>query len=269
MKWFNTILIALLAAPVYADELNLVNLRITHGELGPERTTEEFLPGDIVFFSFDIENVTVDPSGQVSYSMGMEVADPNGKKILEQKPRENNDFLPLGGASLPARAYITLSPEQSAGKYTCKITVVDNASKATKMIEKDFAVKEKSFGIVSLYSTSDSNGVVPAPTAGFEGQSLWVHFNVIGFQRGGEMKQPSVEFQMTILNEDTGKATVEKPTVYTVNEGVADDESLIRMRFPVPLNRPGKYSLMLKSTDKLADKSHTVKLPVQVVPRPY
>ena len=69
--------------------------------------------------------------------MSMEVTDKAGKDVYKpEKPAEREEVLPLGGTRLPARAFVILKPDQEPGTYTCKVTVTDNASKATKVLEK-------------------------------------------------------------------------------------------------------------------------------------
>ena len=258
---------ALALAPTQAGQLTLENPRITYGELGAARPDNSLLPGDIFFVAFDIKNITLDPTGKVSYSMAMEVLNAEGKAEFEQKPVERNDFLPLGGDTLPARAYLTIPLTQKPGKYTCKVTVTDLASKASKTLEQPFEVKPKQFGIVSLYTSSDAQGQLPAPSSGIIGQSVWVHFVVVLFERDPKTKQPNLEVEMAALGAD-GKPTVPKPTVYTVNSMVDEKDSGIPLRFLLPLNREGNFTIRLKATDKVSNKTSTVTLPVTVSPRP-
>src|SRR5262245_34655986 len=88
--------------------LTLSGARVTFGELGAVRPDAKFLPGDIFFVAFDIDGIKVDETGRVKYSMGMEVVNKDNAPIFKQQPMEREDFLPLGGTKLPARAYITV-----------------------------------------------------------------------------------------------------------------------------------------------------------------
>src|SRR5262245_21265261 len=120
--------------------LTLSGARVTFGELGAVRPDAKFLPGDIFFVAFDIDGIKVDDTGRVKYSMGMEVVNKENTAIFKQQPMEREDFLPLGGTKLPARAFITVGLDQAPGIYTCKVTVVDRASKAQQTIETKFEV---------------------------------------------------------------------------------------------------------------------------------
>src|SRR5882762_915762 len=108
---------ALLLAPAQAGELKLTNVRNTYGELGGTRPDTKFLPGDVIFVGFDIENITVGADGSCKYTMGMEVVDKKGKPVLKQEPAKKEDYLPLGGNKLPARAFVTLGLDMDPGEY--------------------------------------------------------------------------------------------------------------------------------------------------------
>jgi len=77
--WTHLPLVAALALtpaqPPAAGGLNLTNPRNTYGELGGTRPEAGLLPCDVLFVGFDIENITIDPAGQVKYTMAMEVTD--------------------------------------------------------------------------------------------------------------------------------------------------------------------------------------------------
>src|SRR6188508_273852 len=74
--------------------LALTNVRNTYGELGGTRPDSKFMPGDVVFVAFDIENITVGADGTCKYTMGMAVNDKNNKPTLKQDPAEREDYLP-------------------------------------------------------------------------------------------------------------------------------------------------------------------------------
>jgi len=111
--------------------LQLTNVRMTVGELGPTRKESKMLPGDVLFISYDIDGLTIETDGTAKYTMAMEVADAAGKLIFKQDPRELIDFIPLRGNKLPARAFITIGIDQPAGMYSCKINVTDPKTKAS------------------------------------------------------------------------------------------------------------------------------------------
>jgi hypothetical protein len=263
---------ALTMTPGQGAGLTLGNPRVTYGELGSPRPDNKFLPGDIFFLSFDIEGIKVSPEGRVKYGMAMEVFDSGGKSIFKQMPVERDDFLPLGGTKLPARAFVSVGPDQAAGTYVCKVTVSDLTDKdkaVSKTLEQKFDVLPRGFGIVQLYTAADMKGEIPAPLVGVAGQSLFVHFAVIDFERDGKTKQPNITIEMVVYDQ-TKKPTLEKPTVKQVPDeadGKVDEKVVgVPMRFLVPLNREGGFLIELKATDNMSKKTSKVYLPLRVFP---
>ncbi len=270
---------ALTLAPQQAGGLKLSNVRNTYGELGGTRPETPFLPGDVFFIGFDIENIMINDEGQVAYEMAMEVLDKNNKPIFKQDPAKKTDFVPLGGAKLPARAFITIGIDQEPGTYTLKLTVTDlgkNAPKnSTQTLTKTFEVAKKEFGIVAVYTSVDDRGAHPAPTTGIVGQSIYVQFGVVAFERAAVKvdpklpaqkiaPQPDMTFEMQTLDA-YGKPTVPKPIVYKLATEVREQEQGFTMRFLLPMTRTGKFIVRLKAKDNLAKKESTFDLPVTIV----
>ena len=94
-----------------AGALGVSNIRLTFGELGPSRTDNKYLPGDVPFVSFDIDGLKASPEGKVAYSMGLEVMDRAGKAVFSAPPAKAEMLLLLGGTKLPAFVFVTLGPD--------------------------------------------------------------------------------------------------------------------------------------------------------------
>ena len=261
-----TSLFPLLAALTLAQagELTLTDVRTTFGELGAKRSDTAFLPGDVMFIAFDIEGISIDKEGKVSYSMGMEAVDDKGKPFFRQEPVKKVDFVPLGGGKLPARAFIRIGLDQPPGQCKLKVNVTDNISKKTQSLERDFEVKPKQFGIVAVYTSVDERGQIAAPTTGVAGQSVFLQFGVVGFERGGEKKQPDVVVEMMPYDE-SGKPTMETPGSFELNTGVDEKDPGFSIRFLLPMTRVGNFTVRLKATDKISKKTATFELPIRVV----
>ncbi|CAN5611042.1 hypothetical protein BH11PLA2_BH11PLA2_47160 [soil metagenome] len=267
----------MLFAPAQAAELKLTNVRNTYGELGGTRPDSKFLPGDVLFVGFDIEGITLGADGRVQYRMLMEVNDKNAKQMFKQDPSDKVDYVPLGGNKLPGRAYVLIGQDMEPGTYTLKLTVTDNASKQTKSFEKGFEVTKKDFGIVGCYPSVDVHGQVPAPTTGIVGQSIFIQFAIVGFEKDKDEKkkdpkngfQPNVTVEFTPIGDD-GKPTLAKPEIYTQNSDsqikLEPNDAAINVRFLLPMTRAGKYTVRLKATDNNTQKTATFDLPVVVVP---
>ena len=265
MMWSTLVLAAAMAAtPAQTGTLTLGGARVTHGELGPQRPDSKYFPGDIFFLSFDIEGISVDDSGNVKYVMEMAVTDKVGKEIFKQQPAERSDFLPLGGNKLPARAFVSIGLDQLPGTYTCTVKVTDKVTKAVETLKRPFEVVEKTFSLVQVYTAGDPEGKIPAPAVGVSGQSVWVHFALVGFERDKVKKLPSIVVEMEVTGKD-GVATLKKPTTVVIDKDVPESDIGIPLRFLLPMNRPGDFTVKLKATDKVSGKMSTVSLPILVL----
>jgi hypothetical protein len=275
---------ALSLSPSQVGAMALTNIRATYGELGATRPEGKFLPGDVLFVGFDIENIVISEEGQVVYEMAMEVLDKNNKPIFKQDPAKKTDFVPLGGTKLPARAFITIGLDQEPGTYTMKLSVTDLAKSAaknnTKTFTKNFEVTKREFGIVAVYTSVDDRGNIAAPTSGQVGQSVFVQFGVVNFERkvppvdpkapkpAKDAKptppQPDVTFEMVTLDA-RGKPTLGKPIQYKLTSEVSEKDQSFSMRFLLPMTRAGKYTVRLKATDNHTKKESTFDLPISVI----
>src|SRR5262245_9133919 len=112
--------LALLAAQdVRAGGLKLSNVRSTYGFFGTSRPDAKYIPGDVIFLHFDIENLKTDPkTGAARWLMVMEVFDGKKAKPVFSKTVPNEMIPMLGGSRVPAFATIEMGTEQPPGSYT-------------------------------------------------------------------------------------------------------------------------------------------------------
>ncbi len=248
-----------------AGSLQLNNVRLTTGELGPARKDAKLLPGDVLFIAFDIDGITIDADGKALYTMGMEVTDGANKLLFKQDPRELGDFVPLRGGKLPARAFVTIGLDQPPGAYTCKMTVTDPKAKATNTFSVKFEVLRPDFGLVAVNPTHDERGQIVAPASGVVGETLWVQFTAASFARDAKTKQPNVEFTLELL-DDKGTPTLGQPLKHVQSAGVDEKDAVFGQRFPVFLSRPGRFTVRVTGVDKVANKRSTFDLPIRIDP---
>jgi hypothetical protein len=249
--------------PAGAGELTLSNVRFTHGVLGPVRSAAKVLPGDNLFLCFDIEGVTLNDEGKVRYGIGLDVADPRGKDIFKRDPGKQEVTATLGGKSVPAFVNLSVGTQQPPGEYTLTVTVHDLVGGGKQTLTKKVEVLPKDFGLVQLSTTADHEGLLPVPSPGV-GQALWLHVGAVGFERDATTKQPNVTIAMRILDE-ADKPTLPRPPTGTINKNVPEDHVLLPVRYPVLLNRAGKFTVELTATDQVSGKKSVLTFPLAVV----
>jgi hypothetical protein len=255
------LLAVLCVAPSQADGLTLTDARVTYGILGPTRESTKFLPGDMLFLTFNINGIGADIDGKVLYSIATEVTDAGGKSVFSQPPQNREVINALGGNQLPAFAQVAVGQQQPAGEHTLKVTVTDQANKKSQTLTQKFEVLKPDFGLVRLAASADADGLVPSGMLTV-GHALWINGAVVGFQRGAGM-QPNVTVELKISDAD-GKPTIARPFGGTISKDVPAKDPALPIQFHVALNRPGKFTLELKATDALAGKTSTQSFPITI-----
>jgi hypothetical protein len=243
--------------------LEIANPRATYGYLGATRPKEGRLPGDVVFFTFDIKNMAQDDAGRASYSMLVEVTDSKGASVFKLGPTNSVAQNYLGGNSLPASAHLEIPIDAKPGEYNFKLTVTDRTTKKSAVLESKASIAPLDFGLVQIGTSADREGRVPVPPVGVVGGTIYYNFSAVGFGRM-DSKQPDVHVTMRILDEQ-GKATFAKPLSGVVNKDVPEDQKIMPMQFGVTLNRTGTFTVELEATCVVCKKTTKVSMPLKVV----
>lgn len=261
--WTTAVITAAMSlAPAQTGELKLTNARANYGILGAARPDTKILPGDLFFVNFDIENLKADEEGKVTYSMGMEIVNPQGQTEYKREPQEHSPLYNVfGGNRIKMYVHARTNVDTLPGEYTLKVTVIDLATKKTASLARKYQVLNRNFGLVDLSTSYDIEGTIPAPFSGVSGQSLFLRFWVVGFERA--KGQPSLSFELRVYDEE-GKPAVSKPMSLEINSNIPEEWQRLPMRFVLPLNRTGKFSVRVKAVDLVTKKTAEVTLPIIV-----
>jgi hypothetical protein len=247
------------------SQLKLSNAQITYGILGGPRDTNKFLPGDVLFLRFDISGLSVDKGGRIKYSLAMQMKNAAGETVFSQVPQVIEAVNTLGGSSLPAFAYADIGGSTAPGKYTLIVTVADEITKKKQELPHAFEVRKKDFGITRLGLFYDEQGRTWAPTIFVAGQSAWLHFWTVGFDRNPASKNADVEVRMRVL-DDSGKPTLPNPvTGDTKAQKPPANAQFLPWFLKIELNRPGKYKIEVEATDVIAKKTAKEVLSITVL----
>jgi hypothetical protein len=257
------LLLALQTTPGQNTTLALANANFTFGNHGALRKDSDFLPGDVVFLAFDIQNMTCDASGRAAFSIAMEVLDGSGNPRFRQAPHNQTAQNYLGGNTLHSIAQVQVPLESKPGEYTIKLTVEDRAAKTTATLQRKARVLPLDFGLIHVHTSADREGLVPIAPVGVVGEAVYVNFAVTGFQRNGPKAQPNIEVTLRVL-DDKGKPTNAVPLTGTANKDIPAEFKIIPLQFGLTLNRLGQFTVELSATDKLSGKSSKVSFPIKV-----
>jgi hypothetical protein len=254
MRWARPLaaVIALLAlAPAVvaqsaAQTIRVARAVISQSEDGPAvESGTSFQPGDIAFFSFQVENYKTGPTGKVQLTGHIEAFDPKGTPIVPRDEEaigtsvsdEDKDWKPK------LRLQIQIPSIAPPGNYKVKFDVTDQQTHQTASGELAFPVGGKGVeaaGTLTIrnlgfYRSQDDEA--PLRTVAYRaGDMLWVRFDVTGYQYG-EQNSIDVAYDVAVLAPD-GKQLF-------AQEDAAVEKS--QAFYPQPWV-PGAFNLSLQST---------------------
>jgi hypothetical protein len=139
--------------------------------------------------------------------------------------------------------------------------VTDRATQSSQTVTRPFEVLPKAFGLVRLTTTGDPQAQVPVPVIG-EGQSLFLNFAAVGFSRDPSQKV-KLAVEMRILDANA-QPTLAKPFTGAVAQDLPKTEALIPMQFVVVANRSGNFTVELKATDQVSNKTAKLTVPLTI-----
>lgn len=253
---------ALSLAPAQ-NELKLTNVRATYGVLGPERKDTKLLPGDVLVVAFDIEGLAVKEDGRVLYAMGMELTMKGAAKPeFKQDSQDLVAVNTLGGSTLPAFALAAIGTDSKPGEYTLKVTIKDRSANKTVTLNRTFEVVKKQLGFVRVRLTYSS--AEPAPPLAVPGQRMLMNCSLVGFEIDKKSRLPHVAFEMVVYDSN-GKPTLKKPFAGDIKTEVKETEGMMTfLPIPLELNRPGKYKITIRATDKLVKGAKPVEQSIEI-----
>jgi hypothetical protein len=261
--------------PAQAGQLELKNVRLTHGILGQERKDKAFLQGDLVVLAFDIEGLQTGADGTVKYSKSLELTNKKGEAFYKRAPQTMSTVNTLGGSRLPSFGLAEIGHDTPPGEYKMTIVVTDEAAKPpTKAtLPFTFEVKPMKFSIIRpgfvLVSTNEADaGAAPqlAPPLAVPGQTMVVNFAVVGFDLKGDKQTADIAVSMEIQDEK-GEPVLKKPFTGRATE---IDENFKKLKMnpfflPINVNRSGNFKVVLSAKDNHSGKTDKLTLDLKVL----
>lgn len=250
----------LAVVPATARALEIKNIRPCYAPtfLGATRSDLKVTPGDVLFFTYDIEGLSFDPkTGKATFVTTMELLDA-GKNQLFKKDTPNEAVAQLGGSRMPGDLNVQLPRNQKPGKYYVRLTVADRLSKEVKAVEYPFELAPVGFGFVG----------VSAPTIGFPGQPYIAGFALVDMALNAK-QLPDVDVMMRVLDAATMKP-VAAPIFSNLPKDLPEEvdlkkENFVPMQYPLYLNRTGNFIIEVMARDKIANKTIELRYPLTVI----
>ena len=261
--WTTIFLTALSLAPGQAGQLQVSNVRTTYGPLGPTRSENKILPGDLVCLSFDVRGFKASSAGKVHYGVGLEVADSQGETVFKKAPSDLELANPSGGQLVPVCAKVEVGLASPPGKYDLKVTVADRSGGATASVTRSYDLLPLEFGIVRVSLTNDREGKISAPVFS-PGRPSWINFSAVGFGRDKATGQPHLTATMRVLDEDK-RPVFSRPFSGAITRDVPVQVGAVPMQFELVLGQAGRFTIQLEATDEISGRKSAVSFPVRVV----
>src|SRR5262245_27203459 len=128
--------VLLLAVPSVATaKVEIRDIQASHGQLGPERKSTEYISGDQVFFRLTLAGVRTDADGRMRSEMRLTVTDAKGKVVVKvESPLQQ--VVGLGGDTVPGSASFNLSEELPPGKYEMTVEFTDLLAKESASFKR-------------------------------------------------------------------------------------------------------------------------------------
>jgi hypothetical protein len=258
-----------------AKPLAVVNPILQQFEDGPALAGDyKFIPGETVFFSFQVQGYQLSPDRQVRLSYSIEaldsdrirLAEPASEKLETGTTEQDKEWLPQ------IRYSVLLPPYALPGEYRIVARVKDELSgreAATEMkvvvggrvVERSDSPTLRNFRF--LRSEEDTE---PLRTAVYKGgDSLFARFDVTGYKIG-EKNRILVICGISIV-APSGKEMFSEPRA-----AVAEEETFYPKRYFLgafslnvqPKTTPGVYTLVISVRDEVGGQTYQSRQPFRI-----
>jgi hypothetical protein len=243
---------------------------ISQSEDGPAiENGLSFQPGDIAFFSFQVENYKTGPTGKVQLTGHIAVSDSKGTPILPQDEevigttvsQEDKEWKPK------LRLQIQIPSIAPPGNYRIKFDVTDQQTHQTASGELAFPVGGKGVepaGVLTIrslgfYRTQDDETALKT-VAYRAGDMLWVRFDVTGYKYG-EQNSIDVAYDVAVLAAD-GKQLFAQEDAAVEKSQAFYPQPWVPGAFNLSLQstmRAAAYTLLITARDAVGNQTATVK----------
>ena len=193
MTRFAALLAIALAAPA-AEPLAIVNTAIEQTEGGAALPAGfEHVPGEILFFSFQVQGYRASAGQKIQLRYRIEVRDPNGVAVVQpfERPLEA-ELAPQDKEWKPkVRQEVALPPLGPSGTYKFVVRVEDELAKASATREVPFVVRGRSvppsdtlvLRNFAFFRSEDATEPLKKP-AYRPGDAVFARFDITGYKYG-------------------------------------------------------------------------------------
>ncbi len=257
-----------------APRIQLVRAVISQSEDGPAIGSVALEPGDVAFFSFQVDNYKTDATGKVRLNGHIEVLDPRGVAVIPRDEeaigttvsQEDKDWKPK------IRLQIQLPSLAPPGSYRIKYEVTDQQTHQTATAELPFRVGGKeveradtlTIRNLGFYRTQEEE--TPLKVVAYRpGDILWVRFDATGYKHG-EQNSIDVAYDVAVLAPD-GKQLFSQEDAAVEKSQAFYPQPWVPGAFNLSLQstmHPGTYTLVITARDGVGNQTASAKADFKV-----
>jgi hypothetical protein len=258
-----------------AKPLAAVNPTLQEFEDGPALPGDHrFLPGETVFFSFQVQGYQLSPDRQVRLTYSIETLDsdqvklaqPSSDKLETSTTEQDKDWLPR------IRYSVLLPPYALPGQYRIVARVKDELSGREAATEIKFNVggrvieRSDTLTLRNFRFLRGEEDTEPLRTPAYKaGDSLFVRFDVTGYKLG-EKNRTLVVCGFSIV-APSGKEMFSEPRA-----AVEEEETFYPKRYFLgafslnvqPKTTPGVYTLVISVRDEVGGQTYQSRQPFRI-----
>jgi hypothetical protein len=253
---------ALALAPAANRQLQILDIGVRQMEDGPLLPPgAAFVPGETVFFSFQVQGYGVAAGGKVQLSYRVEVLDPAGIPVVEPKEGQVATTLSsLDKGWLPrVRHQFMIPPHALGGQFRVTAVVRDEYTSQEARAETVLPVASRTVDVsgplairsLRFFKGEDDRNLLTDPVYR-AGDTLRARFDVVGFARG-EKNRIRVSYGVAVT-APSGKVVFSEP------EAAVEEDSPFYLKQYVPGEAqltvqpgtpPGAYTLVINARDEV------------------
>jgi len=251
--------------PAAEDPGPEVRLDFSYGQLGPRREPE-FIAGEWIAARIQITGLSTSrDDNEVRFSIRIVVTNETNEVIGRFQSIEFQGPFVLGGNTFTQALLMPVPVESPAGKYSAEIIVTDRMSSRTVHSNSAFELlPPSSFGAQSVYLAKDKDGIQLLSAVLPAGEIIWLHSTISGIKA----KDNKANFTTSIDILDEKQNPIGNGPVHSMNHRPfhsSDSSEGIPTAYPMLLNKPGKFTLRLKTKDEHSGKEVTHELSIVVI----
>ena len=261
----------MLVASSARAELKISDINATYQGSDFLRTALDYQPYDNIRFRFRVEGVQVDPQGYVNLRVVTAVSDAGGKVLLTETA---SPPLPWVGAtakqpiSVVLFAWADLSGKFEPGEYRVTVTVNDRLASKKVAFERQIKISPTRFSISepSLHERPAEHASYPnwlreAPVIG---QPLYFSAYVQNIDNSEKKSNVLVNYAVVDADGKELPGLHGDQIIQVIQGNLYSGTEVIYITWPNGVPASGAYSIRLKATDRIANKTASLDVPLHV-----